>query len=179
MATLPANHRRMCVVRPCQCFPQTVSVFLGPLSHSLLQLSMGLQTVGRATIPGPTATRRGKQQLWLSPPLLSTYIHQPFLCLCFDFLCIRPTMGRKPGLSFQLQPSRKEANDEVTIGRNCRSCLKENVFPSIFPPQPSFICSFICSFFLPSLSSLPPISEYTQCKVSYKSRITLGTRDVC
>ena len=30
---------------------------------------------------------------------LSTYIHQPFLCLCFDFLCVRPTMGNQGSAS--------------------------------------------------------------------------------
>lgn len=80
---------------PMPVFASDVSVFLGPLSHSLLQLSIGLQTVGRATIPGPTGTRGGEQQLWLSPPLLSTHIHPPFLHLCFDFLCVRPTMGNQ------------------------------------------------------------------------------------
>lgn len=35
------------VAVPCQCLPQPVTDFLGPLSHRLLQLNMELQTIYR------------------------------------------------------------------------------------------------------------------------------------
>lgn len=82
------------VVLPCQCLLQTESVFLGPLSHSLLQLSTGCRLWEEPRSLGPLGQGEVSGSSGSHPSPQHTH-PQPSLRLCFDFLCVRPTMGNQ------------------------------------------------------------------------------------